>query len=579
MKKIENIEVALIFNEIADYLELKGDNSFKIRAYRNAARTVNKLPEDLKDLLATGHLTDIPGVGKELAAKIEEILNTGRLAYLERLKADIPSGTRDIMAIPGVGAKTAFKLYQELHITNIEELEAAVKKHRIKGLPGLGSKAEQNIMRGIKMMQRGVGTRAPIGIAIAVADGFMAYLRSLPGVERVETAGSTRRFNETIGDIDLVVAGAEPEKIIDLFIKHPQVKDVLSRGDTKASVITMIGAQVDLLVVHPTEFYSAWHHFTGNKDHNVKLRGIAHEKQLKINEYGVYRQDTGEKLPVTSEEDIYKYLDLPYIPPELREDNGEIEAAKAGQLPELVTVDDIKGDLHIHSDWSDGVNDIEQLVQKARELGYKYMAITDHSKSLGIAKGLNHERLLQQKELIKEMNKKIKDFHILWGMEVDILSAGGMDYQDEVMAEMDIVIGSVHSGFKQDEEKLTNRIISAMQNQHVDIIAHPTGRLLGRREPYAVNMERVLEAAAKYNTILEINSSPDRLDINDVYAHQAKDLGIKIAINTDAHDIYRLDDMQFGTKVARRGWLEKDDVVNSMDYEELMDYLKKHKKK
>lgn len=578
MRKIENIEIALIFNEIGDYLELQGENSFKIRAYRNAARVINKLPDDLNNIATQGKLTEINGIGRELALKISEILDTGKLAYLEKLKETTPKAVKDLMSIPGIGAKTANRLYQELHISTMEELEKAAKSHKIKNLPGMGSKVEQNVQRGIRMLQKGVGSLAPIGIALAIAEGFLAYLRGLPGVVRAEAAGSTRRFKEMIGDIDLVVSSTDPETIIDLFVKHPQVRDILSQGDTKASVVTLIGVQVDLLVVQPEEFYSAWHHFTGNKDHNIRLRGISHEKQLKINEYGVFKQDTEEKLPVTSEEDIYTHLGLPYIPPEIREDTGEIEAAQNNSLPQLLRLEDIRGDLHMHSEWSDGVSTITQMVEQARSRGYSYIAITDHSKSLGIARGLSLEKLWQQRDIIRELDSKYDDFHILWGLEVDILSSGEMDYADEIMGEMDIVIGSVHSGFKQDEEKLTNRIISAIKNKEVDIIAHPTGRLLGRRDPYAVNMDRVLEAAAEYNTVLEINSSPDRLDINDVYARKAKEMGIKIAINTDAHDIQRLGDMYYGVSMARRGWLEKKDVINCMEYHELMDFLKSHKK-
>lgn len=579
MRKIENIEIALIFNEIADYLELQGENSFKIRAYRNAARVINKLPDDLNTIATQGKLTEIKGIGRELALKISEILDTGKLNYLEKLKITTPQAVKDLMSIPGIGAKTANRLYQELHISSLEELEKAAKSHQIKNLPGMGSKVEQNVLRGIKMLQKGVGSLAPIGIALAMAEGFLAYLRSLPGVARAEVAGSTRRFKEMIGDIDLVVGSSEPETIIDLFVKHPQVRDILSQGGTKASVVTLIGVQVDLLVVQPEEFYSAWHHFTGNKDHNVRLRGISHEKKLKINEYGVFKEDTDEKLPVTGEEDIYTHLGLPFIPPEIREDTGEIEAAQNNTLPQLLRLEDIRGDLHMHSDWSDGVNTITQLVEQARSRGYSYIAITDHSKSLGIARGLSIEKLWQQRDIIRELDSKYDDFHILWGLEVDILFTGEMDYADEIMGEMDIVIGSVHSGFKQDEEKLTNRIIAAIKNKEVDIIAHPTGRLLGRREPYAVNMDRVLEAAAEYNTVLEINSSPDRLDINHVYARRAREMGIKIAIDTDAHDIHRLGDMFYGVGMARRGWLEKKDVINCMEYEELMDFLKTHKKK
>lgn len=576
MRRIENIEVAWIMGEIADLLELQGESVFKIRAYQKAAKVIANLATDLTVLVVEKKLETVPGIGKAIAAKIEELFKTGSIKYYENLKNEVPPGLLEIITIPGVGAKMAQDLYQKLGISTIDELEAAARGKKIRELPGLGNKTELNILRGIDMLRTGVG-RTTLGIADAIARAFTGFLRTLPGVENAAAAGSTRRMKESIGDIDLVVGSSEPDRVIDIFVKHPQVKKVLGQGETKASIVTLMGIQIDLMVVAPNQFWSALHHFTGSKEHNVRLREMAHKKGLKINEYGVFVRDNNQLLPVTGEAEIYAHLGLPYIPPELREDSGEIEAAENGVLPELVEQSDIKGDLHLHSNWSDGVNSIEQIAGKAVEMGYEYIAITDHSKSLGIARGLSVERLVEQGEFIKELGNSQESLKIFSGIEADILASGDLDYPDEILAAKDVVVASIHSGFKQDGAKLTGRMISAMKNEHVDIIAHPTGRLIGRRDPYGVNMDEVFAAAIKYGTALEINASPDRLDLNDIYVRKAKELGIKICIDTDAHDIVRMDEMKYGVGVARRGWLEKDDIINTMSTERLGKFLKKHK--
>lgn len=576
MRRIENIEVAWIMSEIADLLELQGESVYKIRAYQKAAKVLANLATDLNVLAEERKLESVPGIGKALAAKIEELIKTGTIEYYENLKNQVPSGLLEIITIPGVGAKMAQLLYQKLGITSIDELEAAARGKKIRELPGLGNKTELNILRGIDMLRTGVG-RTTLGIADSIAQAFTGFLRTLPGVENAGVAGSTRRMQESIGDIDLVVGSAEPDRVIDIFSKHPQVKKVLAQGETKVSIVTLMGIQIDLMVVAPDQYWSALHHFTGSKEHNVRMRELAHKRNLKINEYGVFGREDEQILPVAGEADIYAYLDLPYIPPELREDTGEIEAAEGGGLPELVEPGDIRGDLHIHSDWSDGVNSIEQIAGKAAELGYEYIAITDHSKSLGIARGLSVERLAEQGGRIKELSKKQDSLQILSGIEVDILANGDLDYPDEILSGKDVVVASIHSGFKQDGQKITDRITSAMKNPHVDIIGHPTGRLIGRRDPYAVNMDEIFAAAVKYGTALEINASPDRLDLNDVYVRKAKELGIKICIDTDAHDIVRMEEMKYGVGMARRGWLGKEDIINTMNAERLFKYLKKHK--
>lgn len=572
MRRIENIEVAWIMSEIADLLELKGESVFKIRAYRKAAKAIANLATDLAVLLDEKQLESVPGIGKAIAAKIEELLKTGKIKYYENLKSEVPIGLLEIITIPGVGPKLAQQLYQKQGITSVDELEAAAKAKKIRGLPGVGNKTEQNILHGIEMLRSGVG-RTTLGIADALARSFLGFLQVVPGVEYSGAAGSIRRMKESIGDIDLVVGAHEPGRVIELFVKHPQVKRILSQGETKASIVTRMGVQIDLMVVAPEQYWSALHHFTGSREHNVRLRELAHKKGLKINEYGVFLREDDSLLPLAGEADIYTHLGLPYIPPELREDLGEIEAALAGNLPDLVQQTDIKGDLHLHSDWSDGVNTIEQIIGRASELGYEYIAITDHSKSLGIARGLSAERLAMQGEYIRELNERTTDLEILSGIEVDILANGDLDYPDGLLAEKDVVIASVHSGFKQDQAKLTGRVVAAMKNKHVDIIAHPTGRLIGRRDAYTIDMEAVFEAAAKYGTVLEINSSPDRLDLRDTYVRRASEMGIKICINTDAHDINRLDEMKYGVATARRGWLSKEDVVNTMDVHELRRFL------
>lgn len=576
MRRIENIEVAWIMGEIADLLELQGESVFKIRAYQKAAKVIANLATDMAVLVEEKNLEMVPGIGKAIAAKIEELFNTGSIKYYENLKSEVPPGLLEIITIPGVGANMAQDLYQKLGISGIDELEAAARGSKIRELPGYGIKTEFNIVRGIAMLRTGVG-RTTLGIADAIAQAFTGFLRTLPGVENAAAAGSTRRMKESIGDIDLVVGSSEPERVIDIFVKHPQVKKVLGQGDTKASIVTRIGIQIDLMVVAPAQFWSALHHFTGSKEHNVRLREMAHERGLKINEYGVFVRDNNQLLPITGEAEIYAHLGLPYIPPELREDLGEIEAAESGILPELVQQSDIKGDLHLHSNWSDGVSSVEQLAGKAVEMGYEYIAITDHSKSLGIARGLSVERLVEQGEFIKELGSSQESLKIFSGIEADILASGDLDYPDDILAAKDVVVASIHSGFKQDGAKLTDRIISAMKNEHVDIIAHPTGRVIGRRDPYGVDMDEVFAAAVKYGTALEINASPDRLDLNDIYVRKAKELGIKISIDTDAHDIVKMDEMKYGVGVARRGWLEKDDIINTMSTDRLGKFLKKHK--
>ncbi|MFY9312511.1 MAG: DNA polymerase/3'-5' exonuclease PolX [Tepidanaerobacteraceae bacterium] len=570
---MKNFEVAFIFYDIADILEIKGENFFKIRAYRKAAHTIENLPMDVEDLAGESRLQEIEGIGKALEEKIREIINTGTCRYYEELKKDFPRGLVEMLKIPGLGAKKIKVIYDNLGISSIEELEKAARAHKIRELPGMGVKTEQSILKGIQTL-KGQGDRVQLAIALPVANRIMEILSGMKEVSKVAIAGSLRRRKEMVKDIDIVVATEAAETLVENFLKLPIISRVLAEGLSKVSVVLNAGIQVDLRLVKPQEFYSALQHFTGSKEHNTKLRSLALKMGYKLNEYGIFEKEGDGVFCPKSETELYSKLDMPYIIPELREDRGEIEAALQDGLPDLVKLEDIRGDLHLHSDFSDGVSSIEEMVKKAKELGYEYIAITDHSKSLKVARGLDESRLRQQLELIKGINERVKGIRILTGIEVDILPDGSLDFDDDILKELDVVIASIHSGFKQDKTTITSRIVNACHNRYVNIIAHPTGRLLGRREPYDVDMDEVFEAAAKTGTVLEINSSPDRLDLNDVNVKRAAEMGIKIAINTDAHGTEALSDMMYGVWVARRGWLAAENIINTYSLEQLLEFLK-----
>lgn len=570
---MRNFEVAFIFNDIADILEIKGENFFKIRAYRKAAHTIENLPIEIEEVAKKSRLQEIDGIGKALEEKIHEILSTGTCRYYEELKRDFPRGLVEMLKIPGLGAKKIKVIYENLGITSIEELEKAAKAHKLRNLPGMGVKTEQSILKGIQTL-KGHGERVLLAIALPVANRVVEILSSMNEVSHISIAGSLRRKKEMVKDIDILVATEKPDIVVKDFLKLPMISRVLAQGQTKVSVMLNMGIQMDLRLVKPQEFYSALQHFTGSKEHNTKLRSLALKMGYKLNEYGFFEKDGVEVFRPKSEEELYAKLSMPYIIPELREDRGEIEAALEDDLPEVVKLENIRGDLHVHSNFSDGVSSIEAMAKKAKALGYEYIAITDHSKSLKIARGLDEGRLREQIEKIKEINSRNEGIRILTGIEVDILTDGSLDFDDDILKELDVVIASVHSGFKQDQKTLTSRIVNACHNPYVNIIAHPTGRLLGRRGPYDVDMDKVLEAAAKTGTVLEINSSPDRLDLNDVYVKRAMEMGIKIAINTDAHSTEALSDMIYGVWVARRGWLTADNIINTFPLEKLLKFLK-----
>jgi len=563
---MKNKLIAEIFKDIAEMLEIKGENFFKIRAYEKAAQNIESLPGDIEAFAKDEKLKDIPGIGKDLEEKIKEIVSTGKLKYLEELKKDIPEGLIEMLNVPGIGPKTAKLLHEKLDIQDVVMLERMAHAGKIRGLPGMGEKTEENILAGIDLFKKG-RERLDLKTATDAAYNIIARLKKLKEVKNINPAGSLRRMKETVRDVDILISSDKPQEVMDAFTKLPDVKDMIAKGPTKSSALTKDNMQVDVRVVDEASYGAALMYFTGSKEHNIKLRQLAIKQGLKLNEYGIFKGE--KKIAGKTEEEMYKMLGLSYIEPELREDRGEFEASLNGALPDLIKIEDIKGDLHMHSTWSDGGSSIEEMVLKSRELGYEYIAVTDHSQGLKIAGGLNaHELDLKRKE-IERLNKKYKDIKILFGAEVDIDSEGELDYPDSVLREMDIVVAAIHAGFKQPAAIITKRIISACRNKYVNIIAHPTGRLWGSRNEYNIDFGEVFKAARDTNTALEINSFPQRLDLNDINARMASQAGVKIAINTDSHIAEHLDMMRFGVAVARRAWLEKKDVLNAAPFSKL----------
>ena len=567
-----NLAISQIFRNVAQILEIKGDNPFRIRAYERAAQNIEGLTENIENFVAQDRLGDIPGIGKDLAYKIKEFIKTGRLKVYQDLKRTIPAGLLDLLNIPSVGPKTAKLLYEKLRIGNIQDLENAINKNKLQGIFGIKEKTVQNILKGIELLKKRK-ERMTLAQAIKVADEFVAALKKLPGARNIAIAGSLRRQKETVRDIDLLVISDAPEKIMDAFVKFPQVKEVLGKGKTKSSVRTKDDVQVDCRVVEERSFGAALLYFSGAKNFNIKLRQIAIRKGLKINEYGVFRSN--RFISGRTEEEIFKTLGIAYIEPELREDNGEVELAQKFKLPRLIELKDLKGDLHVHSKWSDGANTIEEMARAAKNLGYSYIAITDHSQSLKVAGGLSIADLKKKKREVDKINKNLKGFRVLYGTEVDVRSDGKIDYKDKILREFDLVVAAIHTGFKQAKEQLTRRIISACKNKYVHIIAHPTGRLWGTREAYDIDLEEIFKVARQTNTHLEINAFPERLDLNDLNSHRAKEMGVKLAVSTDAHTTDQLQGIRLGVSVARRGWLGKNDVVNTLSAAELLKSIAK----
>lgn len=559
---MQNFEIARAFEELADLLELKGEDFFKIRAYRKAARVIAGLNEPVERLHESGGLAVVPGIGKNILAKVGEMIATGKMRKLEELRQEFPPGLLEIMDLPGIGPKRAGLLYRHLGVTTLDELEKEAHAKRVRELPGFGVKREQDIIRSIEMLRHRSG-KVLLATARELAGELREFVGNIPGVGRVDLTGSARRWRETVRDIDLLAMTGDAGGLFQAFSAHPRVKEVLSREDDRVKVLTWWGVVVELLAAKEEEYWPALLWSTGSRAHYRRLQELAREKGFFLTRNGI-SDERGRFLPVSSEEDIYNCLGLPLIPPELRENLGEIEfCLREGRLPGLVNLSDVKGDLHVHTSWSDGINTLEQVVAYAREKGYEYIAITDHSRSLRIARGLSLERLKEQRRAIERINEKSSSFRVLTGIEVDILPQGGLDCPDEVLAQLDVVIASVHTSFRQDRQTMTERILSAVRNKHVHVIGHLTGRLLGQREPYQLDLERILEEAREHGKCLEINASPDRLDLNEEHARLAKEFGLKMVISTDAHDLRRMDEMSYGVAVARRAWLGPEEVVNT----------------
>jgi len=568
---MRNQEVATIFRDIASILEIRGENPFRIRAYEKAALNIESLTGDIAAIAERKELEKIPGVGKDLAGKIEEILNTGTCSHLEELKKEIPAGLIEMLAVPGLGPKTAKLFYDKLKIASVDELEEMARSHKLHGLPGIKEKTEENILKGIELLRQG-RERSLLGTILPLVNEIKERLKKLPEVKQISEAGSVRRKKETIRDIDILVISSDSQKVMEVFTTMPVAGDILAKGPTKSSIRTRQGIQVDLRVVEPESFGAALCYFTGSKAHNIRIREMGVKLGLKINEYGVFRGE--KKIGGKTEKEVYQAVGLPYIPPELREDRGEIEAALAGNLPRLVELKDIRGDFHVHSSYSDGSSAFEEIAEKAKSIGLEWVGVCDHSQSLKIAGGVSIEKLKEKIREIRAFNEKGHSVKLLCGTEGDIGNDGKLDYPDDILAELDLVVAAIHTGFKQDEKTITRRIVSAMQHPLVNMIAHPTGRLFGEREPYAVNMEKVMEEAKNTGTAIEINAYPKRLDLNDIYVKAAKERGIKLGIGTDTHILDQMEYIDLGLAVARRGWLEKDDLLNTLTYEKLMKVLK-----
>ena len=571
---MKNREIADLLEEMADILEFKGENPFKISAYRKASRIIGDLTQDIEEIAEQGKLKEIPGIGEGMAQKIVEYLKTGKISKFEEARKGVSDELIAIMDIPGMGPKTLSMLHREKGISNLSQLEKALEDGSLRGLFGIGEKKIENIKRGIQLLEQSKG-RMNLGIAFPLAKRIVEALREKTGSKSIEWAGSLRRMKENIGDIDILATGPDMEKIVHVFTHLPEVKEVLASGQTKASVIVEGGTQIDLRVVEEDSYGAALQYFTGSKAHNIHLRGIAKAKGIKINEYGVFKGK--KKVGGKDEKDIYRALGMDWMEPELREDRGEIEAAQKGRLPKLVQESDIKGDLHVHSKWSDGTSSIEEVARAAQGRGYQYVAITDHSKSLRIAHGLDESRLMKQMEEIDRVNEKLKGFQILKGTEVDILAEGRLDFPEKVLEKFDMVVASIHSGFKQDRAKMTKRIIQAFENPYLHIFAHPTGRLLGARDPYEVEMDELIEAAKKFGKVLEINAYFERLDLDDIHCRKAKEMGIQVAISTDSHHPDQMWMMSLGVAVAKRGWLEKKDVLNTLSLKEILKWCHRAK--
>lgn len=566
-------DVIKLLETMAIYLELKGENPFKISAFRKAAQALEKDERSLEDI---DDFTAIKGIGKGTGTIILEYIETGKAEALEELQKEVPEGLIPLLNVPGLGGKKLAKLYQELDVIDANSLKEAIEAGKVETLAGFGKKSAEKILLALNEVGKRP-ERLPIAFMLPIAEKIEDYLQDIQEIKRFSRAGSLRRMNETIKDLDFIIATDQPAEVRESLLQIPNVKEIIAKGDTKVSLTLddVYDVNVDFRLVTNQEFVTTLHHFTGSKDHNVAMRQLAKSRGEKINEYGIEVEETNELLTFTSEKDFFSHFGLQFIPPEVREDTGEVTAFK--ELVELVEIKDIRGDLHMHTTWSDGAQTLEEMVNKARGYGYEYIAITDHSKNLRVANGLDESRLRKQREEIMKLNEKYQDIHIFAGVEMDILPDGSLDFTDDFLKEMDYVIAAIHSSFSQTEEQIMKRLYTALENPYVSLIAHPTGRLIGRRNGYKVNMEKLIERAKETNTALEINANPNRLDISAVWARAAKEAGVTIAVNTDAHSYSMLEHMKYGISVARKGWLPKESVLNTWPKEKLIEYFNRNK--
>jgi len=566
---MRNQKVAGIFAAMADMLAIQGENYHRVLAYRRAAENVAALGRSLAEVWRAGELETIPGIGKTLAAKIDELMRTGRLGAYEKLQAQVPAGVVAMLRVPDVGPKRAALFWKELGITSIEALEQAAREGRLRALPGMGARSEEKVLAGVEALKR-CTDRTLLGVAWPLAYGMLGALRKVEGVVRAAPAGSLRRMRETVGDLDLLVASEDPDPMMAYFRELGQVAEVLLSGPTKTAIRTHDGLQVDLRVLEPARWGTALQYFTGSQAHNIRLRELALERGFSLSEYAL-KQEDGAELLCATEEEVYAALGLLLIPPELREDRGEIGAVLEGQLPDLIQLEDLKGDLQFHTTWSDGRQSLFEMALAAQARGLEYALVTDHSYGLGITGGLTVEWLREQRAEIVEVNRRLGGtFRLLAGVEVEVRADGSLDFPDEVLAELDLVVAAVHSGLRQDRERVTARMLAAIRNPHVDIVAHPTGRLIGEREGADLDMERIFRAAAETGTAMEVNAYPRRLDLCDVHVRRALELGVKLAISSDAHDVNGFAVLPFGVATARRGWAQPADVINTWPVEQVL---------
>ncbi|TMG71382.1 MAG: DNA polymerase/3'-5' exonuclease PolX [Chloroflexi bacterium] len=574
---IGNDAIAKVLDEIGDLIELKGENVFRAVTYRAAARAIRDLREPLSKLVEEKRLKEIPKVGPSVAEAIEQLVTTGRSKRHEELQAAVPPGLLTLLRVPGVGPATARTIYDHLKITSIDELEEAAKDHRLLQLPKIQAKTEENILKSIAALKQRTG-RSLLHEARAAANEMVAYLRAATGAERISIAGSLRRYRETIGDVDIVVASESAAPIMEAFVRGPTVERILAQGETKSSVVVSRGLQIDLRVVPPASYGAALLYFTGSKEHNVRLRGLALRRKLLLNEYGLYRvgaEARGQEIAAETEEDVYGALGLDWIPPELREDRGEIDAAAAHALPKLVGVEQVRGDLHTHTSWTDGRDPLADMARRAKAKGYAYLAVTDHSPGLGMTYGLSPERIQARLAEAAGLNAELAPFRIIVGTEVDIRANGKLDYPDEILAKLDIVSASVHSSFAQTREQMTARVTGAMRHPLVTAVSHPTGRLLEKREAHAVDLDAVIAAAVETGTWIEVNGGPERLDLPDTWIRKAIERGATLVTNSDAHAIEELEWMDLAIGTARRGWATEGSIVNTRGLAATMEARKK----